>query len=247
MEALYAFMRVTDDLADEPGELEFKRKALEQWRTALDRALAGNDSHPLHPALRAVVERYRIPPRHLHEVIDGVESDLQPVRFKTFDELYAYCYRVASAVGLSCIHIWGFHEEKAKEYAEAAGIAFQLTNILRDLGEDLDHGRVYVPQDDIERFHCPPETWRQRTTPFRELMRFEVERAQEFYLQGERLSPYLDSSGRAVFQVMMRIYRGLLEEIVRRDYDVFGDRVRLSKWRKSRYLLAAFPTKWGWT
>src|SRR5262245_50855133 len=121
MDALYAFMRVTDDLADDDGPTSARRTALIQWRADLDAALTGEPSHPLHPALAAIVERYAIPPRYLHAVIDGVESDLQPVRFETFAELRRYCYRVASAVGLSCIHVWGFRDGHAEEYAEAAG------------------------------------------------------------------------------------------------------------------------------
>ena len=247
MDALYAFMRVTDDLADEPGELEVKRRALREWRGALDLALAGNYSHPCHAALHDTVNRYGIPSRYLHDVIDGVEIDLEPIPFATFDDLYPYCYRVASAVGLACIHIWGFHGEAAKKYAEAAGIAFQLTNVLRDLGEDLDNGRVYLPLDEIERFGCPPEKWRERGDDFRRLMRFQVERARNYYGEAERLLPFLSAPGRAVFQVMTRIYRGLLEEIESRNYDVFSKRVRLSRWRKVRWLLTAFPVRWGWS
>ena len=246
MDALYAFMRVTDDLADEAGEVNGKRMALQDWRQALDRALRGEFSHPLHLALRDIVQRHGIPPANLHAVIDGVESDLQPVRFDTFDDLYAYCYRVASAVGLCCIHIWGFEDERAKEYAEAAGIAFQLTNILRDLGEDLDGGRVYLPREDLERFDCPPEKWRDRPETFQRMMRFQIERARSYYRKAEHLSAMLSPSGRAVFQVMMRIYRGLLEEIDARHYDVFSNRVRVSPWRKLRWLLLAFPVRWGW-
>lgn len=246
MDALYAFMRVTDDLADEPGEISSKREALQRWRQRLDRALVGDYSHPLHPALHDIVETYRIPSTYLHEVIDGVTMDLEPVRFETFDDLRGYCYRVASAVGLACIHIWGFRDEKAKEYAEAAGIALQMTNILRDLGEDLDNGRVYLPQEDLDQFACPPESWRERGDNFRRLMMFQVDRARDFYRQAEPLAELLTPAGRGVFQIMTEIYRGILEEIVRRGYDVFSERVRLSRWRKLRALLAAFPVRWGW-
>ena len=138
--------------------------------------MAGDYTHALHPALHEVVKRRGIPPQYLHEVIDGVETDLEPRPFHTFADLYGYCYRVASAVGLCCIHIWGFRDEKAKEHAEAAGIAFQLTNILRDLGEDLDRGRICLPREEIDRFACPPETWRQQTESFRKLMQFQVQR-----------------------------------------------------------------------
>ncbi len=246
MEALYAFMRVTDDLADDAGEVAAKRAALRDWRAALDRCLAGQASHPLHPALRRIVDRYGIPPAHLHEVIDGVEMDLEPRPFATFAQLRGYCHRVASAVGLCCIQIWGFHDEAARAHAEAAGIAFQLTNILRDLGEDLDRGRVYLPLEDIERFRSPPESWRQRGGEFRDLMRFQAERAREHYRRAERLAGCLHPSGRAVFQTMLRTYRGLLDEIERRDYDVFRERVRLTRWRKLRHLCRAFPSRWGW-
>lgn len=246
MDALYAFMRVTDDLADEPGDVDAKRMALNEWRQRLDRALEGEYSHPLHAALKDIVDRFGIPPRHLHDVIDGVTMDLQPVRFATFEDLYRYCYRVASAVGLACIHIWGFTDEKAKDFAEAAGIAFQLTNILRDLGEDLDQGRVYLPEEEIAHFECAPESWRQRGDNFRKMMILQVERARSYYRQAEPLARLLTPTGRAVYQVMTRIYRGLLEEIERRGYDVFTKRVRLSRWRKLRALLMAFPVRWGW-
>jgi 15-cis-phytoene synthase len=248
MDALYAFMRVTDDIADEEGETADKRRALADWRGDLDAALAGAYSHPLHPALDAVVQRHRIPRGYLHAVIDGVQSDLEPVRFATFAELYRYCYHVASAVGLACIRIWGFRDPRAEEYAEAAGVAFQLTNILRDLGEDLDRGRVYLPQEEIERFDCPPESWRngQRSDAFRRLMRFQVERARGYYARGMQLAPLLPAAGRAVFGVMTRIYRGLLDAIEARGYDVFSSRVRLSGWRKLRLVLGAFPVRWGW-
>jgi squalene synthase HpnC/squalene synthase HpnD len=246
MEALYAFMRVTDDLSDEVGETEQKRADLKQWRADLVDCLNGQYSHPLHAALHEIVSRYAIPPRYLHDVIDGVESDLEPGPFATFADLRAYCYRVASAVGLCCIHIWGFRGERAREFAEAAGVAFQLTNILRDLREDLDRGRVYLPVEDIERFQSPPDTWRHQDGSFRRLMQFQVERAQEYYRQAELLTPHLNAGGKAVFQVMLRIYGGLLEKIEARDYDVFRERARLSRGRKLRHLLLAFPIRWGW-
>ncbi len=246
MDVLYAFMRLTDDIADEPGDINAKRLLLQAWRQALERCLNGDYSHPLHPALHEIVQRYSIPAQYLYEVIDGVSSDLLPEKLASFNDLYAYCYRVASAVGLCCIHIWGFRGEQAKEFAEAAGIAFQLTNILRDLGEDLEAGRVYIPADEIEKFNAPPSTWRSQNENFRRLMQFQVERAQAYYKTGAKLSPYLNASGRAVFQVMLKIYRGLLEEIVRRDYDVFREPVKLSRGRKLLHLMAGFPIRWGW-
>src|SRR5262245_56305999 len=139
--ALYAFMRVTDDLADGPGAAAGKRSALDRWRSDLHAAVAGDDRHPLHAALRHTLSRFDVPVVYLEDVIDGCECDLGPVRMPDFATLYRYCYRVASAVGLACIHIWGFRDSTAKVHAEHAGVALQLTNILRDLPEDAARDR----------------------------------------------------------------------------------------------------------
>jgi phytoene synthase len=241
-------MRVTDDLSDAPGEPTFKRAPLDAWRGQLDRALAGDYTHRLHPALHHTVRTFAIPRQYLVDVLDGVCMDLEPVRYDTFADLYGYCYRVASAVGLSCIHIWGFSESQALKHAEAAGIAFQLTNILRDLGEDAARGRVYLPTEDLERFGYAAEQLKrgERNDAFRALMRFEVARARSYYEASQPLAALLEPPGRAVFQVMSRTYRGLLEAIERRDYDVFSRRVRLSKWHKLVLALQALPVRWGW-
>ncbi|MBV9122075.1 MAG: squalene/phytoene synthase family protein [Planctomycetes bacterium] len=247
--ALYAFLRITDDLSDGPETTAEKRVALSGWRGQLDHVLAGNYRHPLHEAFRHTVEVYHIPRVYLEEVLAGVEMDLEPVQYATFADLYRYCYRVASVVGLACIHIWGFAEEKAKLYAEKAGIAFQLTNILRDLGEDAARGRVYLPGEDLERFGYRPDQLKrgERDSSFRALMRFQVARAREYYEASQPLLGLLDPAGRAVFWVMSRTYRGLLEEIESRDYDVFSRRVRLSTWRKLGFVARALPVRWGWT
>jgi phytoene synthase len=246
--ALYAFMRVTDDLSDSPGPAETKRAPLEQWRRQLERALAGESSHPLHAAFHHTVRTWDIPREYLHAVIDGVCMDLDTTRYDTFAHLYRYCYRVASAVGLACIHVWGFAQERAKEYAEAAGIAFQLTNILRDLGEDAARGRIYLPREDLERFGYSEECLCQgrRDEQFRALMGFEVERARRYYEAAGPLVGLLAPAGRSVFLVMARTYRALLDAIVRRDYDVFSQRVRLSPWRKLWLAAQALPARWGW-
>jgi phytoene synthase len=248
MSALYAFMRVTDDVADEPGEVSQKRRVLKEWQHQLDRALAGDCTHPLHPAFHHTVESHAIPRDYFEAVIEGVGMDLEPVRFATFAELYGYCYRVASVVGLACIHIWGFTHEKAKEYAEAAGIAFQLTNILRDLGEDAARDRVYLPSEDLARFGYSEEHLRraERNAPYRALMDFEAQRAREYYNSARPLAELLYPAGRAVFQVMSRTYRGLLDAIAAQDYDVFGRRIGVRRWRKVWWVLQALPVRWGW-
>jgi phytoene synthase len=246
--ALYAFMRIADDLSDEPGPNDLKRAQLARWREALHEALAGHYRHTALPALHATVERHQIPAAYLEAVLDGVEMDLEPVVYATFADLRVYCYRVASAVGLACIHVWGFHGAGAQRHAESAGIAFQLTNILRDLGEDAARGRVYVPQEDLKRFGYDAERLRQgvRDPAFHELMRFEVERARRFYDAAAPLVPCLAPAGRAVFLMMARTYRGLLDEIERRDYDVFAGRVRVSRWRKLWFAARTLPARLGW-
>jgi phytoene synthase len=245
--ALYAYMRVADDLGDGPEPIPRKRALLDDWRRQLDLALAGTYTHRLHPAFHHTVRTYGIPRQYLVDVLDGVGMDLGPVRYDTFAELYAYCYRVASAVGLACLHVWGFARPEAKAHAEAAGIAFQLTNILRDLAEDAARGRVYLPREDLERFGYPEERLRrgQRDEPFRRLMAFEVDRARSYYEAARPLAALLPPPGRAVFLVMARTYRGLLEAIERRDYDVFSGRVRLSRWHKMWLALRALPVRWG--
>jgi phytoene synthase len=246
--ALYAFMRVADDLTDGPEAVAEKSLALNTWRRQFDEALAGVYHHPLHAAFHHTVEHYGIPRRYVEDVLDGVGMDLDTDRYDCFADLYRYCYRVASAVGLACIHIWGARAERALRYAESAGIALQLTNILRDLGEDAARGRVYLPREDLERFGYRVEDLQQgrRDERFRALMRFQVERARGYYESAAPLAALLDPAGRAVFLVMLRTYRGLLEAIVRRDYDVFSHRVRLSRLRKLWLAAQVLPLSWGW-
>jgi phytoene synthase len=245
--ALYAFLRIADDIGDGPGSPTQKRQDLDTWQHALEQALAGTYRHPLHPALHRAVGVHGIPPEHLIAVLDGIRMDLGPVEYATFDDLYRYCYRVASAVGLACIHIWGFADDRAKTLAESAGIAFQLTNILRDLREDAGRQRVYLPREDLVRFGYGIEELRHgtRTPAFRALMRFQVDRANHYYDTAAPLAGYLSPSGRAVFLVLLRTYRGLLDEIVRRDFDVFSTRVSLGRWWKLGILLRTLPVRWG--
>src|SRR5262249_29059395 len=184
----------------------------------------------LHPALRHAVETYAVPPAYLEAALDGVEMDLGPVAFDTFADLRLYCYRVASVVGLSCLHVWGFGDERALAHAEDAGVAFQLTNILRDLGEDAERGRVYLPREELDRFGYDPGRLRrgERDERFRALMRFQVQRARGYYEAAWPLARLLKPAGRAVFLIMARTYRRLLDLIERRDYDGFTARVQVS-------------------
>lgn len=238
--ALYAFMRVTDDLGDSDAPAETRAAQLAGWRDSLLRACdTGESEHPVLPALADVVRTYGIPLRYLLDVIAGVEMDLVPAAYQTFEELARYCYHVAGAVGLACIHLWGFHDQRALEAAIDCGTAFQLTNILRDLGEDADHGRTYLPAEDLDRFKLTPAelTAAGRSAldsdeRFLQLMRFEVERARGYYTRARALFDYLDPPGKPILEAMLRIYGGLLDEIERRRYDVFSRRVSLSRSRK---------------
>jgi phytoene synthase len=242
--ALYAFLRHTDDLADGPGAALEKRAALDAWRRDLDLALdEGEARWPGLPALADTVRRHAMPRRHLHEVIDGVAMDIQPRPFATFEDLYAYCYRVASAVGLSCIHIWGYQSDggRAEALAEACGIALQLTNILRDVREDAEAGRIYLPQEDLSRFGVSAEdlTVSRPSERVRDLFAFQGRRAYDYYGKAGPLARLVAPVGRPVLGAIVGIYRALLDEIARRDYDVLAGRVALPAWRKTAITLRA--------
>jgi len=227
---LYAFMRITDDLSDEGAEAD-RAANLIHWRASLTAALeAGTFDHPIFPALVDMLARFRVPPEYLFDVITGVEMDLTPTAFETFADLERYCYHVAGAVGLSCIHLWGFHDQRAIAAAIDCGTAFQLTNILRDLQEDAERGRLYLPLEDLARFELTQEDLRsgRHDARFEHLMQFEVSRTRTYYGRAKMLFEYLDPPGLPILDTMVRIYGGLLDEIERRKYDVFTRRVELS-------------------
>lgn len=240
--ALYAFLRLTDDLGDSPtagppqDALATRIGSLERWRTSLDRALQEQFDHPIFPALADTVARFAIPADHLHTVIDGVAMDLEGVQYETFAELETYCHRVAGVVGLACLHIWGYDDARALQLARPCGLAFQLTNILRDIGEDAERGRIYLPGEDLRRFGYEEDELKRHVRDGRlsRLMKFEIARAESCYAESAALVDCLHGGGRAMFGAMFETYRMLLREIDRRDGDVFGERVRLSPWRKLR-------------
>jgi phytoene synthase len=240
--AVYAFMRYCDDLSDEPGA---NRASIDQWRTALDAALAGHTyAHPVLPAFHDTVTRYRIPPRYFHEMIDGVASDLEPRRFETFDQLYRYCYQVASTAGLTTIHILGFDSADAVPLAEKCGIAFQLTNILRDIREDAGRGRIYLPAGDLARFRVTEADIQAgiRTPEFFELMDYEVGRARAYYAESQPLVGLIDRGSRASLAALIAIYSRLLDRIEGSNYDVFSRRISLSVWEKCWIAVRALLT-----
>jgi phytoene synthase len=234
--ALYAFLRLSDDWADDAAVPVAERQArLAAWRREVADALAGRPaSHPVLPAVVHLVRTYGVPPQYLFDVLDGVAWDLQPSVIATFDELADYCYHVAGAVGLCCIRIWGFRDPAAEGLAIDCGVAFQLTNILRDIGEDSRAGRCYLPAEDLQRFGVAPDEFRtgRLDERLRGLLRFEAERAWSYYQRAEQLPALLEPCGRPVLRVMLDIYGGLLREMERRQFDVLTTRVRLPRWKK---------------
>jgi phytoene synthase len=234
--AIYAFMRYCDDLSDSEGIAD-RAAEIARWREDLEHALQGrppqdrSGDHPLWPAFVDAVGAYKIPHQYFFDMIDGVSSDLEPRMVETFDDLYGYCYRVASVVGLTIIHIFGFSDPRALELAEKCGIAFQLTNILRDVREDSEKQRVYLPLEDFRKFGVSHETFTPAAA-FRKLMEFEAERARSYYQESAPLVDMIDESSRSSLRALIGIYSRLLEHIVASDYDVLSKRVRVPGWEK---------------
>lgn len=231
--SVYAFCRFVDDIADEqsagkPAEL------LTRWREELGRVYHGAPTHPISRALAHNVRRFAIPRRYFEEIIDGVEMDLGRTRYATFEELRLYCYRVASAVGLVCIEIFGYRNPRTRQYAENLGIAFQLTNIIRDLSEDAGRGRIYLPLEDLGRFGVTEDEILRGvdTLELRRLLEHQVERARSFYALAEQALPAEDRAAMVCAEAMRAIYRSLLERIASKGCGVVGRRYRISTPRK---------------
>jgi len=239
LHALYAFSRCTDDLGDSDAPSETRRAQLDAWRESLQRSLAGDCEGAIWPALRDAVDRFAIPENYLFQIIDGVAMDLTAASYQTFDELQNYCYHVASAVGLACIHIWGFEDPRAIDLAQKCGIAFQMTNILRDLHEDALQQRVYLPREDLARFHYDPAGFHARVCDrcFHDLVAFEIARTRQLYDESAGLAHLLAPDSRRGFYVMHAIYRALLDELDRRTHDILRRRISLGSRRKLALLL----------
>lgn len=263
--AVYAFMRHADDLSDDASRtVPERRAALQTWLSEWNAVTAGRPTNdPVFFALADAQRRFEIPGELLHKLVAGTTMDLeipqQPQQspasrpgggaavetvapYRTFKDLYNYCYYVASVVGLVCIRVYGYSDPRAEALAERCGIAFQLTNIIRDVKEDAQMGRVYLPEEDILRFGMTPEEFvanggsSLEPLRLRPLLEFEAQRAREFYRAADELAPLIDKDSRPAFWVMVTIYRRLLEKIGKRHYDVLTSRVRLSALEKSAIL-----------
>ena len=238
--AVYAFCRTVDDIADLGDERGAnraeQRRALDGWRrdVALCYEPGGAPTDPIAVRLAQAVRTFAIPRDALLAVIDGVAMDLDRVRYETADDLYPYCYRVASAVGLCCIEIFGYTDPRARQYAIDLGTALQLTNIIRDVGADARDGRIYVPQEDLRKFGVTVEDLQagRYTEPFVPLMRHQAERARQFYRAAQESYPSPDARSLVPAEIMGRIYFALLQEIEARRFQVFGERITVPTARK---------------
>ena len=236
--AVYAFCRFVDDIADDAG-VKDASAMLALWREELHHVYAGSPTRAISRALAEAVRRFPIPRRYFEEVIDGVEMDLSRTRYATFADLELYCHRVASAVGLICIEIFGYANASAHTYAQRLGLAFQLTNIIRDVSEDAARGRIYLPVEDLARFHVTEDEilrgiYSQR---FMALMQFEANRAHGFYREAEQALAPEDRASLLTAEGMRLIYAALLERIARTNFRVLDQRISLSAPRKL-YLVA---------
>lgn len=230
--ALYAFCRKADDVVDDEPDPVRARQALAEFEAAFDAAVAGAGSDD--PVVRAVVDtvrRFAVPIHHLKEIVAGVRMDLDRQAYESFEDLKLYCQRVASAVGLAAIHIWGFRSPQAFGPADACGLAFQLTNILRDIPEDLARGRLYLPAEDMAACGCSAGDLKAARigAGFADLAAFEVQRAESYFEQARDLDALLSTDGRMVFRAMFGVYRGLLDGVRQAGTTIFTEKIRPSK------------------
>jgi phytoene synthase len=232
--ALYAFCREVDDVVDEVSDVDVARAKLTWWRREVAAAYDGAPQHPVTQALQPVVARFGLPQAHLQTIIDGMAMDLDQVRYLDFADLERYCHKVAGVVGLLSAEIFGRTDERTLDYARDLGIAFQLTNIVRDVGEDARRGRIYLPQDEMARFGVAPATLlrAQGGEAFRALMAFQVERARAWYDRALAALPRADRKSQRTGLIMAAIYRTLLDEIARDSEAVLRGRVSLTPLRK---------------
>jgi phytoene synthase len=239
--ALYAFCRTVDDIVDE-GSVVGREAELDYWRGVSQGILHPREGDLVAQAWADTRARYHIPPRYALQLIDGVSRDLGQTRYKTFDDLATYCYGVASTVGLMSMYIVGFKSNEALPYAIKLGVALQLTNILRDIGEDYRNGRVYLPKDELKAFGI---TEKQLATgevneSWRNFMRFQIDRTRKLYTEAEKGIPHLEREGRLSIGAASNFYQGILDSIEANDYDVFSKRASLTAWGK----LSRIPALW---
>jgi 15-cis-phytoene synthase len=244
--ACYAFCRIVDDAVDLGQDRAAQRAELQRWRDEIARVYEGQPEHPAGQRLQVAIRQFPIPRVALEEIIAGVEMDMSHPTYETFEALYPYCYRVASAVGLCCIEIFGYTDPRAREYAVNLGVALQLTNILRDVHADARSGRVYLPQTELRRFGVSAEDLAKgRYTPqFVDLMTFEAARARQYYERAWAALPPGDARSLFAAEIMGRTYFALLRAIEARRFDVFNGRVTLPAHRRVGIALRCWAGAW---
>jgi phytoene synthase len=232
--ALYAFCREVDDVVDESSDENVARTTLAWWHTEVTAIYTGTPQHPVARALIPVVKQYNLPQEHFHEIIDGMEMDLQQHQYVDFKALQQYCYRVASVVGLLAAEIFGYTDRNTLKYAHDLGLAFQLTNIIRDVGEDARRGRIYLPLGELALFgvHVNDILDKKESEGFQKLMQFQIDRAQRYYQRAIEQLPPVDRRAQRTGLIMAAIYRATLEEIIASGCHVLKERVSLTPLRK---------------
>jgi len=232
--ALYAFCREVDDVVDECKDENVARQTLNWWRLETTRLYQGKASHPVTLALQNLLTDFNLAEEYLQEIIDGMEMDLDIHRYASFKDLSLYCYRAASVVGLLCAEIFGFENRGTLKYAHDLGMAFQLTNILRDVREDAQRGRVYLPQDELEKFGVTQQSLGQPVTndALKALFKFQADRAREYYQKAFNELPEEDRYSQHIGLIMAEIYLSMLEEIENDDFKVLEHRIKLTPMRK---------------
>jgi phytoene synthase len=232
--ALYAFCREVDDVVDECSDTDLARSKLNWWRAEIFGTFDGKPSHPVCQALTTSIANFNLPREHFIEIIDGMEMDLQQTRYNTFAELSLYCYRVASVVGLMAAEIFGFKDRSTLDYAHNLGLAFQLTNILRDVKEDAERGRIYLPQEELEKFGVNEQDILENrcTDNMKKLLDFQAQRAQDCYDKAFTLLPEADRYAQRTGLIMASIYRTTLNTIQQDSCQVLTQRISSSPLKK---------------
>jgi len=232
--ALYAFCREVDDIVDSQGETHIKQIKLDWWRNEIANLFAGNPQHPITRALASYIQQYNLAQEYFLEILDGMEMDLHETRYQNFKELSLYCHRVAGVVGILSAEIFGYQDRQTLKYAHNLGLAFQLTNIIRDVYEDMRHHRLYLPQEELAQFGVSETDILQRrhTEAFDRLMQFQIERAMEYYRRAMELLPDSDRHSQLAGIIMAAIYQQLLQEIIRDGRKVLEHRIALTPLRK---------------
>ena len=236
MNTVYAFCRKTDDIIDEGSDpAEIKYEKLRKWRLEFERAFSGHSNYPLLNKLGKTISNFNIPLDPFFELIKGMEMDLQKDRYKSFDDLQLYCYRVASTVGLMCIEIFGYKNPSTRDFAINLGIALQLTNILRDIGKDAENGRIYLPQDDLKKFSYSENEVFEKifNENFKDMMTYEVGRAKHYFDTATSNLDLDDKKTMFAARAMQHIYFKMLEKIVAADYDVYNNNIKVSTFEKA--------------